>query len=68
MTMIDNLTILACTFTLFIGLVLPIGFIVCYGLKYKAQGIASAWILGALGFVVTQMCIRLPLPQCHRQD
>lgn len=59
--MIDNLTILACIFTLFISLVLPIGFIIYYGVKHKGQGIASAWILGALGFVVTQMCIRVPI-------
>lgn len=59
----SNLSIVTCTLALLVSLVLPLGFVLVYGLKHKRQGIASAWIMGALGFVVMQMCIRLPILQ-----
>ncbi len=47
--------------TLFITLVLPI--ILCVVLSIKYKGISSAIIVGALGFYVPQMIIRIPLLQ-----
>lgn len=58
-----SMSILTCTISLLVSLVLPILFIILYGLKHRRQGLASAWILGALGFVVTQLFIRIPLLQ-----
>lgn len=47
--------------TLIISLILPLAFLVFYALRHKKQGIWSAWLLGAAGFVVPQICIRLQL-------
>ena len=52
---------LACIVTLCISLILPLGFWIVYGIKNKGQGIWSAWLLGAAGFVITQVLIRLPI-------
>lgn len=63
-----TLSILNCIIALLVSTALPIGFILVYGLKNKRQGLASAWILGALGFIVTQLCIRLPILQAIGQN
>ena len=52
---------LACIVTLFLSLILPLAFWIVYGIKNKGQGIWSAWLLGAAGFVVTQVLIRIPI-------
>ena len=52
---------LACIVTLFLSLILPLAFWIVYGIKNKGQGIWSAWLLGAAGFVITQVLIRLPI-------
>jgi len=59
--MIPIASIAACFITLFISLFLPILLLVVYAAKHKKQGILSAWLLGAVGFFVTQMLIRLPI-------
>lgn len=59
--MIPTTTILACFVTLFVSLILPVLVLIGYGIKHKGQGIFSAWLLGAAGFLVTQMMICLPL-------
>lgn len=59
--MIPLTTIIACVFTLIISLVLPIAILLVFALKNKKQGIISAWLLGACGFVFPQLLIRLPL-------
>ncbi len=59
--MISTAAILACIVTLFISLILPVLVLIVYGMKNKRQGIASAWVLGALGFLVPQVLIRLPI-------
>lgn len=59
--MIPTATILACFITLFVSLILPVLILIGYCVKNKGQGIFSAWLLGAAGFLVTQMMIRLPL-------
>ncbi len=59
--MIPLTTIIACVFSLIISLVLPIAILLVFALKNKKQGIISAWLLGACGFVFPQLLIRLPL-------
>lgn len=53
--------IIACCITLGICLILPIGGLIFYAQKHRGEGIVSAWIVGALGFFVPQMLIRLPI-------
>lgn len=59
--MVSVASILACLVTLFISLILPVLVLIVYGVKNKRQGVASAWLLGALGFLVPQVFIRLPI-------
>ncbi len=59
--MISTAAIPACFTTLFVSLILPVLILIGYCVKKKGQGVFSAWLLGAAGFFVTQMMIRLPL-------
>lgn len=59
--MIPITTIIACVVTLLVSLVLPFAVLLVFALKNKKQGIISAWLLGACGFVFPQLLIRLPL-------
>lgn len=59
--MIPNITILFCVITLFISLILPLIVLLVFALRNRKQGIVSAWIIGALGFFIPQMLIRLPI-------
>lgn len=59
--MIPITTVIACIFTLLVSLVLPLAVLLVFALKNKKQGIISAWLLGACGFVIPQLLIRLPL-------
>ncbi len=59
--MISNITIVACLITLFLSLILPVLALIIFSLKNRKQGIVSAWLLGAAGFFVTQILIRLPI-------
>lgn len=59
--MISALTILACIVSLLVSLVLPVIIAIAFSVKWKKQGIVSAWLLGAAGFFVTQILIRLPI-------
>jgi len=59
--MISTLTILFCVLTLFVSLVLPVAILIVLAVKFKKQGIVSAWLLGAAGFFVTKILIRLPI-------
>ena len=59
--MIPDATILSCIVTLFISLILPLIVLLVYALRNRKQGIVSAWIIGALGFFIPQMLIRLPI-------
>ena len=61
--MISTLSVLTCSVTLFVSLLLPPVFLVVYALKNRKQGIVSAWLLGAVGFVVPQLLIRAPMLQ-----
>ena len=59
--MVSITTIIACVITLLVSLVLPVAVLIGFALKNKKQGIVSAWLLGAAGFFVPQMLIRLPI-------
>lgn len=59
--MVSVSTVLFCILTLFISLILPVLVLVVFAVKYRKQGIVSAWLLGAAGFFVTQVLIRLPI-------
>lgn len=59
--MIPDTTIIFCIITLFVSLILPLLLLVVFALRCRKQGIVSAWIIGALGFFIPQMLIRLPI-------
>ena len=59
--MISSMTLIACFITLFVSLLLPIIALSVLSFKNKGGKIISAWALGAAGFVVTQLLIRVPI-------
>ncbi|MBR5125918.1 MAG: YhfC family intramembrane metalloprotease [Oscillospiraceae bacterium] len=59
--MVPVSTIVCCVITLLICLALPVLALLWMDGKYKKQGIPSAWLLGAAGFFVTQILIRVPI-------
>lgn len=59
--MVSTATILACIFTLLVCMVLPVVLLILFALKFKQENIFPAWLLGAAGFFVTQMLIRVPI-------
>ncbi len=59
--MVPVSTMLAVGVTAFISLVLPVLILAVFGLKNKKQGIWTAWLLGACGFLVPQIGIRMPI-------
>ena len=59
--MVSLTTIIAVIITFCVSTMLPILVFVIYGLKNKGKGIWSAWFLGAAGFFVMQVIIRLPI-------
>lgn len=56
-----NLSVISIMLTLFVSVILPLAFLVIYALRNQKQGIWSAWLLGALGFFVPQILIRIPI-------
>lgn len=61
--MVSTSTIIAMCVTLFVSLLLPIIVYIMYGVKNKGKGVWTAWLLGAAGFFVMQILIRIPLLQ-----
>lgn len=59
--MVSTLTILACIVTLLVTLVLPVVLLLLFLKKHPRKGILPAWLLGAAGFFVTQILIRVPI-------
>lgn len=59
--MINTITILCCVCSLFVSLILPVLILIFYSVKNKEKKTVSAWFLGAAGFFVTQILIRVPL-------
>ncbi len=59
--MVSTSTMLAVCVTLFVSLVLPVIVYIVYGVTHKGKGVWTAWLLGAAGFFVMQVIIRLPV-------
>lgn len=59
--MIPTASFITCGITLFVSLILPVLVLTVFALKNKKQGIISAWLLGAAGFFVTQILVRIPI-------
>ena len=59
--MVSVATVICICITLLICLVLPLAVLLVLARKHKKQGIVSAWLLGAAGFFVTQILIRVPI-------
>ena len=57
----NNISIISIMLTLIVSLIVPPAFAAVYASRHKKQGIWSAWLVGALGFFVPQICIRLQL-------
>ena len=51
----------ACAVTLLVSLVLPVALPIVLSRKYRTEGVWKAWLVGAVGFVVPQVLIRLPI-------
>ncbi len=59
--MIGTSTIIAVLVTLFITLLLPLILYIVYGIRKKGKGVWLAWLLGAAGFFVPQIIVRVPI-------
>lgn len=57
----NNISIISIMLTLIVSLIVPPAFAAVYASHHKKQGIWSAWLVGALGFFVPQILIRLPI-------
>lgn len=61
MDMVSGTSILFMVITLVISLILPVLVLLVFALANKGKKVASAWFLGAAGFFVTQLIIRVPI-------
>lgn len=59
--MVSTATLISCVIAMLICLLLPPAIGLVYAAKNKGKKIISAWLLGAAGFFVTQMVIRVPI-------
>lgn len=59
--MISSMTLVGCIVSLFISLLLPVIVISVYSYQNKGGKMVSAWALGAVGFVVSQLLLRVPI-------
>ena len=59
--MVSTATIITVVITLLICLLLPPALLFFYARANKGSNILTAWLLGAAGFFVTQMLIRVPI-------
>lgn len=59
--MIPVTSTIFCGITLLVSLILPVLLLILFAARHRKQGIVSAWLLGAAGFIVTQILIRLPI-------
>lgn len=59
--MVKMSVVAAVCVTLFISLFLPLIICIVYGVRNKGKGVWTAWLLGAAGFFVFQVVLRLPL-------
>lgn len=58
---VSNASMIAIIITLFITLIAPVIVWIVYGVKNKEKGVWKALALGAAGFVLLQMIIRMPI-------
>lgn len=61
MNMVNTSTLIAVIITFLITSILPLVVWVIYGLKNKGKGAFTAWLLGAAGFFIMQVIIRVPI-------
>ena len=59
--MVSSMTILVCAIAMAFCLILPPVLGLIFARKQKGQRLISAWLLGAAGFFVTQILIRVPI-------
>ena len=59
--MVSTGAIIGIVVTLIVTLIGPIVAMIVYGVKNKGMGVWKAWLLGAAGFFVLQVLIRLPI-------
>ena len=59
--MVPTASLITCAISLVVCLVLPLLALLIFAAKNRKQGILSGWLLGAAGFVVTQLLIRVPI-------
>lgn len=59
--MVSTASMIAIIITLFITLIVPVIVWIIYGVKNKGKGVWKAFVLGAAGFVLLQMIIRMPI-------
>ncbi|MBP3543327.1 MAG: YhfC family intramembrane metalloprotease, partial [Lachnospiraceae bacterium] len=59
--MVSITTNIKACITLFFTLILTVIVYVIYGVKNKGKGVWTAWLLGAAGFFVSQIIIRMPI-------
>lgn len=59
--MVSTSTLIAVVITFVISGILPLVIWIVYGVKNKGKGAFTAWLLGASGFFVMQMVIRIPI-------
>lgn len=59
--MVSTVTLIAVIVTFCVSAILPIVAWIVYGVKNKGKGVWTAWLLGAAGFFVMQIVIRVPI-------
>lgn len=59
--MVSASTSVCIVISMLVSLVLPVALLVVFAAKNRKQGLLSAWLLGAAGFFVTQILIRVPI-------
>lgn len=59
--MVSVAAIIAVCVTLCVSLLLPLVVYIVYGVKNKGKSVWTAWLLGAAGFFVLQVMIRVPI-------
>lgn len=53
--------IIACVVTLALCVVLPIGLAVVFAGRHREERLGKAWLIGAAGFLVPQVLVRMPI-------
>lgn len=59
--MVSTASIASMLFTLFVTGILPVIVMLVFAIVYRKKGVLPAWLLGAAGFFIMQVIIRLPI-------